>query len=293
MKDAILLTGASGFIGSNLNKALEDSYRVIQLISPREESYEKDDRHALDLANSEQVDRFLKTLEVKQYMAVIHLAALLCKPGEWDDIRYFDINNAITKNMIRLMNHLEAGCLINFSTLGIYPNKTGIYNEDSAVNMADNTECLYGLAKFNSEMLFGSYLKDRTMLINLRLTQVYGPGMQNDRLIGIMRNELRTKNTITVFGNGERISNFIHISDVIVAIQKILNQPKPGVYNLGHYENFSYGFVARQLKSEMGNESSKIEFREQGIREKTEISVKKFESEFGYQCTVRDFNIDD
>jgi nucleoside-diphosphate-sugar epimerase len=282
MKDAILLTGARGFIGSNLNKALKGSYRVIQLISSRQASSEKDDRHALDLADSEQIDRFLETLEVKQYMAVIHLAALLCKPGEWDDIRYFDINNAITRNMIRLMRHIESECFLNFSTLGVYPNKTGIYDENSEVNMADNTECLYGLAKFNSEMLFAYYLKNQTKVINLRLTQVYGPGMQQDRLIGIMRKELESENSITLFGNGERISNFIHVDDVVGGVKAVIEKPVAGTFILGHHENYSYLEIAEHLIQKYGNPDSRRILKDKGFTCKCRYDTSRFRRVYNY-----------
>jgi len=282
MKDTILITGANGFIGSNLVRTLRDSYRVIQIISLREESSEKDDRYALDLANSEMVDRFFKTLEIKQYVAVVHSAALLCKPSEWGDIRYFDINNAITKNMIRLMQHMESECFVNFSTLGVYPNRSGIHDETSKIDMSDNTECLYGLAKFNSEMLFAYYLKNRTKVINLRLTQVYGTGMQQDRLIGIMRKELESENSITLFGNGERISNFIHVDDVVGGVKAVIEKPVAGTFILGHHENYSYLEIAEHLIQKYGNPDSRRILKDKGFTCKCRYDTSRFRRVYNY-----------
>lgn len=213
---------------------------------------------------------------------MVHLAALLCEPGNWDDIGYFDNNNSITKNMIDVMNHLDAECFINFSTLGVYPNRSATFDEESIIDMADNTECLYGLAKFNSEILFTYYLKNRTKLINLRLTQVYGPGMQEDRLIGMMKKELKDKNTITVFGDGQRVSNFVHVDDVVHGVKLIIKDPIPGTYIFGDQVNYTYRKIAENLLEKYGNAESTIVSMEKGLRCVCKYDTGKFRRTYGF-----------
>jgi nucleoside-diphosphate-sugar epimerase len=155
--------------------------------------------------------------------------------------------------------------------------------------MSGNTECLYGLAKFSSEMIFSFILKDKASVVNLRLGQVYGPGMQDDRLIGLFRKELSRDNTITLFGRGKRCSNFIHIDDIVKGIMEVVSKPVSGTYNLGCYKNFTYGQIARKLISGLGDKRSKIMLCDKGSGAKAEIVTKKFSRTFGFKARKINF----
>ena len=155
--------------------------------------------------------------------------------------------------------------------------------------MSGNTECLYGLAKFSSEMIFSFILKDKAEVVNLRLGQVYGPGMQDDRIIGIFRKELSEKNTITLFGRGERCSNFIHIDDIVDGMIKVVSKPVPGTYNLGCSSNFTYRQIAGKIISGLGDKSSKVILCDKGSRAKAEIVTGKFNRTFGFKARKINF----
>jgi UDP-glucose 4-epimerase len=290
MRQAILLTGADGFIGRRLYEALKDEYRVVRIVYPGQGDDPERDIFPFDLTRTGKTTELAERFPVREYKAVVHLAAVLCRPGEWKDIKYFDQNNAITKTMVELMGTLQCEAFVNFSSLAVYPNRSGVYDEESLVNMADNTECLYGLAKFNSEMLFRFFLKDITKVVNLRLTQVYGPGMQDDRLVGMFRKELAEKNTITVFGNGERVSNFVHVDDIAGGVRKVLHNPVAGTFNFGHAKNMSYMELAEQVVDGCGRSGSKIEPVSKGVRAKTAIDTTKFEKCYDFRGLTKNFS---
>ncbi|RPI71612.1 MAG: NAD(P)-dependent oxidoreductase [Desulfobacteraceae bacterium] len=291
MKETVLLTGANGFVGRHLHRALREKYRVVRLIWPPEESIAGEDPvFHVDLSDSDAVKKLIPSLVQTPCRSILHLAAVLCKPGDWDNIAYFKLNNAITLNMIHLAPAIACSHLINFSSLAVYPNRTGVYNEKSMVDMADNTECLYGLAKFNAEMLFRYYLKSKMKVTNLRMAQVFGPGMQADRLIGILAKELRETNRITLFGNGERVSNFVDVVDVAQAVLAVLSNPAAGTYNLGNETNMSYLELAKDIMSQAGKEDSRILLEEKGVRARVEIDTRRFEKQFQYACRSQDLS---
>lgn len=291
MKESILMTGARGFIGGHLNAGLKDSFRIIRVVPPGGADETETDTISVDLCDRESVEGALSSLSDVTFRAVIHLAFMLCRPDDRKSMEYFERNNAITRNMIHLVAGIRSRCLINFSSLAVYPVKTGRYHEDSVIDMSDNTECLYGLSKFNSEVLFRLFLKDVTKVINLRVTQVYGPGMQDDRLVGTMHKELSEHNRITVFGEGRRVSNFVHVSDIIEAIKKVIQCPQEGTYNLGHHENMSYLSVAEEIIAACGHRSSRVIQENNGSREQSSIDTGKFENEFAFICGKKNFSL--
>jgi nucleoside-diphosphate-sugar epimerase len=285
----ILLTGASGFIGRNLYANLKREHEVLRLAWPKFSDPDRRELLFADLTNVAETRKLAGKLARFKIDTLIHTAFILCKPGDWRNFAYLHLNNAISENVSGLAEKLGCTVVVNLSSIAVYPNRSGRYDEESAVSMSGNTECLYGLAKFSSEMIFSFVLKDKATVVNLRMGQVYGPGMQDDRIIGSFRKELAEKSTITLFGKGARSSNFIHVDDVVVGIGKVMANPVPGTYNLGCWRNFTYGQVARKLVSGLGDKSSKIILRDKGSTAKAEIVTGKFSRTFGFKARKINF----
>ena len=285
----ILLTGANGFIGSNLYLGLNKRNKVISLAWPKDSTVGRKDVFYADLADLAETKKAAVKLSRLKIDTLIHTAFILCKAGDWKNFAYLDLNNRITENTSWLAEKLECKLVVNLSSIAVYPNKSGRYNEESEISMSGNTECLYGLAKFSSEMIFSFILKDKAEVVNLRLGQVYGPGMQDDRIIGIFRKELSEKNTVTLFGRGERSSNFIHIDDIVAGMIKIVSNPVSGTYNLGCSSNLTYRQIAGKIISGLGDKSSKIILCDNGSRAKAEIVTGKFNRTFGFKARKINF----
>lgn len=289
MKKKILITGCCGFIGRSLCSALKDEYEVHGVDCADKTGCGPEKYHRADFLDPKSVKSLAGKLSEVSFEAVIHTAFLLCRPEDRKSFEYFRKNGLITENMIGLLGKMDFKTLVNFSSLAVYPVKDGQFSEDSEINMSQNTECLYGISKFNSEMLFAFFLKEKAAVVNLRLCQVYGTGMQDDRLVGAFMKELAGKNTITVYGNGGRISNFLHIGDLCGAVKAVLAKPVGGTYNLGCTRNISYLELARRIISVKGGSGSKLVKVPQGAKAKAPIVTRKFEKTFGYKCETQDF----
>ena len=96
--------------------------------------------------------------------------------------------------------------------------------------------------------------------------------------------ELKGKNKITLFGNGERVSNFIHIEDVVESISTIINNPISGTYLLGHAANHSYKDIANNLIRNYGDDRSNLILKRNGLRCVCEIDTTKSFETFGIRC---------
>ena len=153
--------------------------------------------------------------------------------------------------------------------MAVYPNIDGIFDEKSEIRMSENTDCFYGLAKFCSENIFDSFLRELNMVIShLRISQIYGDGMYENRIIPVMKEELRTENRITLFANGERVSNFINIKKLMEIIDFFVSKDIAGIYNVGD-EQLSYLQLAQKIIVENGNSKSVIVKKEEAKKEKS------------------------
>jgi nucleoside-diphosphate-sugar epimerase len=271
----ILVTGASGFIGQNICQNLEKKH-IVYKVFRNKKLFFGENNFEVDLTDKKSI---LKSGLFKLNVdLIIHCAGIISSSNFDQNFKLFYDNIKITENIIDISKKINSPKIINLSTIGVYPNETGVYNELSLIKPSSNSECLYSLSKFCSEELLNFLLKE-TEVINLRLAQTYGTNMRSDRIYSKFLKELTDNNQITVWGNGERVSNFISIEYLIEIIIQIINKNlPPGTYNLGN-KNISYYELAQLIISLYGNNSTKIITIEKGIKSKVFIeSHKLFEN---------------
>lgn len=270
----ILITGAGGFIGKHLISFLSKKHNIIAVSrsvnNPVKNNYE------VDLRNKDQVISFAEQLSLYGRIdAILHLASRFITDGETDDLSVLYDNIKITENLVLLVKELKVKKLINFSTIAVYPNISGEFKETFTVSTSKNTECIYGLSKICSEKLFDYLLRDISVsILHLRLSQVYGNGMREDRIIPIMLKELKEFNRITLLGEGKRISNFINIKKVTQFVSMFLKNDTKGIYNIGD-KNQSYLDLAKRLIKDCGDQGSIIVKKNEGSRSKFILNISK------------------
>lgn len=251
----IIITGANGFVGSSLLTALKGNHEIFPV--SRRQNKENDCLN-IDLSEPSALNGFEMSADV-----IIHCASVLATKDNMKRLALLYENLRITESIITLVQKSKAYLLINLSSIAVYGNTSGTFSEDGKIHPSSSIEGLYGLSKFCSEELFNFYLRNKGIrTINLRLAQVIGEGMRDDRVYSMMKSELETRNEITVFGDGSRTSSFISMNYLIQNIQKILmNKTINGTYNLSEY-NMSYKEMAERIIKEYGNKNSIISYTE-------------------------------
>lgn len=270
----ILITGSSGFIGNRLVEEL--SYNNELFLIDKVKQTNKGSFIEINLLYPESIEKAIEKYKLPQIDILIHCASILATYENHKDINLLYNNLRITESIIKLATILNPKKLINFSTIGVYPNLDGIYNEKSEINPSQNFEAIYGLSKFCSEELFACILKDNGIkVINLRLSQTIGEGMRGDRIYSIMLAELRSSNKITVWGNGERMSSFISIEYLISVIKTIIvKNVNEGTYNIGE-KTISYLELAKDIIKQHGKLDSEIVLLNKGPKSKMYIDTTK------------------
>ena len=79
----------------------------------------------------------------------------------------------------------------------------------------------YGATKAAAEMLMSAYTASYGLRCAcLRLTNVYGPGMQaKDSIVARLMRAIRLGRTFEIYGDGRQVRDYVHVSDVIAAVK--------------------------------------------------------------------------
>jgi len=270
----ILITGAGGFIGAHLYNHLEKTHDVTRIFSSIQPAA-KQKTFSVDLTKKNRVETLIQDLSSIRFDAIIHLASKMASLDSIEKMSILNKNIDMIENMVLLIKRLKPQLVIHFSSMAVYPNISGIFSEDSLPMPQKNRDCIYGLSKFASEVILDFSLRNEKMRIaHLRVAQVYGDGMREDRIIPVMRKELEEKNIITVYGNGERQSCFIEIEKLLETVDYFLKNNVEGVYNVGD-ENISYFSLAKKVIAQFGNNKSKIIQKSLGSKEKFNLDSSK------------------
>lgn len=180
MSGAVLVTGASGFIGSYTVAAFREAGR--QVVGASFGGNPERGLEALDLRDADQVDTLLARIRPS---VVVHLAAI-ANPGdaESDPVRAYDVNVLGQLRLIQAMlRHTPSARLVAMSSAEIYGRiETGeLVTEDVPLRPAS----VYAATKAAADLQALQYhLTDGLDVVRLRLFGSVGPGRSADYFPG-------------------------------------------------------------------------------------------------------------
>ena len=216
--DRVLVTGGSGFIGSNVIEELMKSFKVVNLdLKPSKNS--EIEQMIGDIRDKELVEKAVENCDI-----VIHLAAQVSVPLSIDyPQKTFDINIQGTQNIIDAAHKFGIKRLIIASSAAVYGEVSDLpLKEESA------GQCLspYAQSKWENETQIMLAREKGLEAIALRFFNVYGPGQSKDgtyaAVIPKFVEMLTTGKPPIVHGDGLQSRDFIHVKDLVRAIESLL-----------------------------------------------------------------------
>ncbi len=263
----ILVTGAAGFIGSNLVKRLFNDAKNIKVIGidsitdyydvnikyerlKEIEALGKDWTFVHDsIANKEAVEEIFSKNKIS---VVVNLAAQAgVRYSITNPDAYIQSNLIGFYNILEACRHHEVEHLVYASSSSVYgSNKKVPYSTDDKV---DNPVSLYAATKKSNELMAHAYSKLYNIpSTGLRFFTVYGPAGRPDMAYFGFTNKLVKGETIKIFNYGNCKRDFTYVDDIVEGIVRVMQHapekrvgedglpiPPYKVYNIGnsHPEN--------------------------------------------------------
>lgn len=292
-----LVTGAAGFIGFHVSRALlERGDRVIGLDNVNE-YYDvslKESRLRLleDYPNFTFYRENLADLPALTRIFAGHSIQVVCNMAAQAGVRYSLVNPfAYQKSNLEGFQNLihlskEHG-VENF----VYASSSSVYGNNKKVpfSVKDNVDhpiSLYAATKKANELVAHTYSHLYGLpCTGLRLFTVYGPWGRPDMALFIFTRAILNNEPIEVFNYGQMKRDFTYIDDIVQGVLASLDRPVPyAIYNLGNSKAVDLLYFIACIEKCLGRKAEKIMLPMQpGDVPETFADISESERDLGFR----------
>lgn len=241
----VLVTGAAGFIGSNLVLKLLKEFEGVRVIGLDNMNNYYDPKLKVErLANLSEFSNFsfvkgsLEDKELIDSLFAKYQPAVVVNLAAQAGVRYSITNPSayVESNIIGFFNILEAcrnnPCVEHL----VYASSSSVYGSNKKIpyctdDKVDNPVSLYAATKKSNELMAHTYSKLYNIpTTGLRFFTVYGPAGRPDMAYFSFTNKLCKGETIEIFNYGNCKRDFTYIDDIVEGITRVMQHaPEKGV----------------------------------------------------------------
>jgi len=278
----ILITGASGFIGSEFISKFSNDFRIISYSRKTIKNNKKIKKNIINEKGTIEDKKIIKIIKKHSPDIVLHLA-------NFGSMKQCDENaeSAFKTNVYGIFNVIM-GC-INTNSKLIFLSSREVYGETIAKNSSETDPVLpnnvLGITKVLAENLImyanRKYALEYTIL---RPSNIYG--INGDKfVVKTMLNSAIQKKKIFVNGGTQKL-NLVHVNDILNIIKLVIQKPKLSsgqIFNIGTRNNISVKKLALNIAKLVG-ENVDVKFKK-SIKNETQFykpNIEKIEKKFGY-----------
>ena len=239
-----LITGGSGFIGSNFIRYLMHNDKRANILNVDRLTYAGNPNNLLDIKDDARYsfirENICDTRQIEKAFNyynpdyVINFAAETHVDRSISDPDIFVMSNVVgTQNLLQMSFQHGVKKYLQISTDEVYGSlgKEGLFTEETPLSPRSP----YSASKASADLLTRAYFHTFDLPINItRCSNNYGPYQFPEKLIPLTICNCLKGKKIPLYGDGLNIRDWIHVDDHCAAIDMVLREGVPGeVYNVG------------------------------------------------------------
>jgi len=235
----ILITGSTGFIGSNILKRLKSKNKIFIILKNKGKIKNKSNKKNIKKIFYKSYNQLFKKLQKIQVDLVIHTATHYRKIHNVDDLENFSNSNILLGNiLLENLKIMKVKKFINFST--VWEDYNSIQN---------NFFNLYSAYKKSFSNILDFYKKKEIKIkfYNLMISDTFGLNDNRNKIINVLRKNFK-KNITTKIISKNLFINLLNVEDVTDAVVLISKQKiDPGKYLIKNPINFKINNIIQML----------------------------------------------
>jgi len=275
-----VVTGAAGFIGSQLAQALLEGGHDVVGVDCFTDYYDpaqkEENARGLDVLRSDLAE---ESLDLAGVDGVFHLAAQAGVRSFGDVFPVY-----VRRNLIATQLVLEA--CVDANVRVVLASSSSVYGEAETYPTPEETQprpiSPYGITKLGCEQLAYAYRADAVVL---RYFTVYGPRQRPDMFFRRACEALLAGATFEIYGTGEQSRSFTYVDDAVAAtIAAMERAPSGATYNVGGGEEASMLEAIALLERISGRE---LDVRHVGVAQgdvlRTKADIARIRTALGWE----------
>jgi len=270
MSQTVLVTGAAGFIGSNLVERLTNlDYRVVGLEN-FDDSYEprvkwnniqqfgSNERFTLIQGDVRDRDLLHGLFSKYAFDSVIHLAAKAgVRPSLDKPLLYEEVNVQGTVNLLEESRLTSVKRFVFTSSSSVYGNSTQIpFKEEQPIVTPMSP---YAASKAAAELFCYTYhqLYELPVVI-IRPFNIYGPRQRPEMAIPLFTRKIHAGEEIHLFGDGSSTRDHTYINDFLDGLMKALTYEgcRFDIFNLGYSRSIPLNHLVQLIEESLGKKAT-------------------------------------
>lgn len=285
----ILLTGSTGFIGSNLARYWKNKHEIWFILR---KTSQKDYRlHDVSVKNiifwEDIISASSYLADLPEFDSCFHLAVAGNSPSKQEIKEMIDGNISLFIHLIDFCHRSKVKKLIHFSSWAEYGNHGKVeLQEDFALQ----PDYLYGASKSAAYLLGRAYAQKLSLpLITLRLFSLFGPYDKHYNFIpSLIKASLLNKEILLT--EGHQVRDFLNLSEVLPLLDLIQEEKKPitDVYNVCSGKGTDLQTIGSMIHRISGKKTNLYKWGARPYRQNEAMyivgSPQKIQKKFGWKA---------
>ncbi|HKJ41234.1 MAG TPA: SDR family oxidoreductase [Sunxiuqinia sp.] len=235
----LFLTGATGFIGSQLALKLANAGHEVHVLYRNPQKLKDLEHVNLHFFKGDLFDKAALKDAMEGCDGVFHLAAF-ARLWAKDPSTYYKVNVEGTQNVLETAIQCKVKRIVLTSTAGVFgPSENSTITEDTKRSLPFFND--YEETKTNSDEQSLKAAQGKIDVVIVHPTRVYGPGLlsESNGVTRMVKMYLGGKFKV-IPGDGKSVGNYVYIDDVVDGHIKAFEKGRPGERYLLGGENVSF-----------------------------------------------------